>query len=295
MSFRRTDSGLSTMHRFLGVDAVVFVEGGASSFTLEEIYAGRYSAQADDLKYWQIVFSTFAATRSVHLRSVGSKKTIREIAALIVCGKVTHVLAAMDRDLDHLNASLPLGAGTFHTLGYSWENDVWTGEVVLSAFRRFSNVPEAEGPASKEIRAHFARARQKLRHCVRVDAMLAAKGLRPLRREKFRRLLRPLKSHPPGFSRSAARALVKEASVRVRPQRLTGGPTHDTLRDCDGHLLGAFGYHLLVHVLRKYCQFRVTPKDLLVPAAIDAFAAALASNPLLTPHYSRQFAPVKWA
>ena len=59
MSFRRTDSGLSTMHKFLGVDAVAFVEGGPTTFTLEEVNAGSYTAQANDLKYWQIVFSSF--------------------------------------------------------------------------------------------------------------------------------------------------------------------------------------------------------------------------------------------
>jgi hypothetical protein len=294
MSFRRTDSGLSSMHKFLGVDAVVFVEGGATAFTLQQVYAGSYSAQADDIKYWQVVFSNFAPARNLHFRAVGSKGTIKEIAALILSGKVTRVLAAMDRDFDHLNNSLPRSGGIFHTLGYSWENDVWTEAVVLAAFKRFSNIPEAEKAVAKEIFEHFGQARRKLRHCVAADVMLASQGLQLLHRDKFRKVCRPSKNGPPSFSQSAARAVVTEASRKARPHRIMSKPVADPVRDCYGHLWGFFGYHLLVHVLRKYCRVRVTPKELLVPAVIDSFRGVLKSDALLANHYSPMFAATNW-
>jgi hypothetical protein len=295
MSFRRTDSGLSTMHKFLGVDAVAFVEGGPTTFTLEEVNAGSYTAQANDLKYWQIVFSSFEPTRTVHFRAVGSKETIKEIAALITAGKITHVLAAMDRDLDHLNNSLLHGAGVFHTLGYSWENDVWTDAAVIAAFKRFSNVPDAEEAAAKDITEHFAKVRRKLRHCVRIDALLVSNRLQPLPREPLRGTVRPSKSHPPDLSATALRGLVKETTKKARPCHIVGRPATEPLRDCDGHLLEAVGYHLLVHVLRKYCRLRVTPRDLLVPAVIDSFSSLIKSDPSFINHYTPMFAATTWA
>ena len=143
------------MHRFVGADAVVFVEGVKASFTLEQISAGSYSPQADDLKYWQIVFAKFAPARILHSRAVGSKNTIREIGLLIVSGRVAHVMAAMDRDLDHLTGALPSGAGIFHTPGYSWENDVWMDAVVLATSKRFNTVPEAERQPKKKSKANL--------------------------------------------------------------------------------------------------------------------------------------------
>lgn len=295
MTFRRTDSGLSRMHRFLGVDAVVFVEGGKTSYTLQQVGSGSYTAQADDLKYWQVIFSKFATGQALHFRAVGSKNTIREIGLLAASGKITHVFAAMDRDLDHLNSSLPNGPGTFHTAGYSWENDVWTDAVVFATFKKFSTVPEAEKAAEREISGQFALIRRKLRHCVRVDALLVANSLQPLHREKFNKVVLPVKSGPPTYSARAARLLVKEGRQKARPQRVSrAGPAPDTLVDCYGHLIENFGYHLLVHILSKYCKLKVTPRDLLVPAAIDAFSEALNSNGRLTAHYAPLFSRITW-
>jgi hypothetical protein len=71
-------------------------------------------------------------------------------------------------------------------------------------------------------------------------------------------------------------------------------PTHP-LRDCYGHLIEAFGYHVLVHVLRKYCKLRVTPKELLVPAVIDSFSSIIKSDASFAAHYSPMFAAVTWS
>src|ERR1700737_2950464 len=126
MSFRRTNAGMSNLHLFHGVDAVVFVEGGHGSFTLDQLSQGFYNNQAYDIKYWQIVFASFAPEKNFHFRAVGSKDSINELMNLIVSNKVKHVLVARDRDFDHLTGALRPSPGIFYTIGYSWENDVWT-------------------------------------------------------------------------------------------------------------------------------------------------------------------------
>src|SRR5690242_5174005 len=102
------------MHRFLGVDAIVFVEGGRTTYTLEQTAEGSYNSQGEDLKYWQIIFMTFAPKKNFNLRALGSKTTIREIASLIAQGEVRHVCVAMDRDFDHLTGALPNVPGVFY-------------------------------------------------------------------------------------------------------------------------------------------------------------------------------------
>ena len=202
----------------------------------------------------------------------------------------------MDRDLDHLNGSLPIGPGTFHTAGYSWENDVWTDMIVFATFKKFSTVPEAEKAARREINEQFALMRTNLRHCVRADALLVANALQPLHREKFKKVVLPAKGGPPTYSARAARRLVKEGREKARPHRVSRtGPAPETLVHCYGHLLENFGYHLLVHVLSKYCKLKVTPRNLLVPAAIDAFSKTLNSNGRLTTHYAPMFSRAAWA
>ena len=206
------------------------------------------------------------------------------------------MLVAMDRDFDHLNGMLPTGPGIFCTAGYSWENDVWTNVVVVATFKKFSTVPEAETAAEKEINSEFAQMRKKLRHCVRADAMLVASGLQPLHRGKFEKIVRPTKKGPPKLSMSAARTLVREAREKARPERVSGvGAGLDPLRDCYGHLVGHFGYHLLVHVLSKYCGLKTTPRELLSPAAIDSFSTTLNSDLRLAAHYSPMFQRLAWA
>jgi hypothetical protein len=287
---------MSNLHLFHGVEAVVFVEGGKTTYTLEQVSQGLYNPQADDLKYWQVLFKTFAQQRTVHFRAVGSKNTITELAALIIAGSIRHVIVAMDRDLDHVRGSLHTGGGVLSTIGYSWENDVWTVDVVFEAFKKFSTAPESEKDAEQTIREGFENARRKLKHCVRTDVVLGANKLDPLPREKFEKILRPVRNAPPTISSAEAKAIIRLQRRKSKGKKLYApGIETDTLRDCHGHLLGGFGYHLLVHALNKFCGITLTPRQLLVPAAIDAFGTLLPNDPTLRAHYAPQFAAINWA
>lgn len=297
MTFRRTDPGLSNMHRFLRVDAVVFVEGGPVTFTLAEISQGAGNVICHDIKYWSVVFHVFTPAKRFHFKGVGSKSTVREIAVLVTGGHVTHTLVAMDRDWDHLTGTLPTGSGVFSTAGYSWENDVWSKPVVFAAFRRFNSNLSSESEAEKTIDLAFRKFEHRACRCARADAALTLNKLDPLPRSEFEKLARPgISDSPPEFSNAAAKALIQGRKHSVRPTRVFCpiGTNINALRDSFGHLVGRFGYHLLVHVLSKYANIRITPKELLIPAAIDAFAEQLHQDSRLFDHYTAQFATVGW-
>src|SRR5260370_4223455 len=271
------------------------MEGGTSCYSLKELAQGSYNAQADDLKYWQIVFTAFAGERTFHFRAVGSKTTIRELAGLILGGQVKHVLIVMDRAFDHITGSLPTGPGVLSTSGYSWENDVWTSPVVFAAFRKFNTSPEVEPQAMTLIEQEFARVNSKLRCCVRADAILSFNNLEPLPRDKLKKIVRPVRGGAPTIALPFAKSLVRTRRLKTRPRRLFGPKVKlTTLADAYGHLLQAFGYHLLVYVLSKFSGIKTTPRQLLVPVAIDAFAVQLQADPALKLHYSTLFGSIKW-
>jgi len=279
------------MHNFLGVEAIVFVEGGKVSYSLSEIDSGAYGAQADDLKYWQIIFNTFAKGKTLHFRAVGSKTTIKELALLMRSGQIRNIYVAMDRDLDHLNGTLPNGAGIFSTRGYSWENDVWNSAVVFATFKKFNTVPEAEKSAQLEIDERYKLFCKKIRHCVRVDCLLSRNGKYLLPRSEYAKVIRPERQDFPSVIMSNVKNLIRNTRIKIRPEKINrNGIESLSILDCYGHVIEIFGYHLLVHALRKFCKLRVTPRELLVPAAIDTFSQLLPTNKELVQHYSSLFA-----
>jgi hypothetical protein len=87
---------------------------------------------------------------------------------------------------------------------------------------------------------------------------------------------------PPELSRDAARMLIHNAKEVIRPNRAFCHSKIHALKDCFGHVVGRFGYFLLVHILSKHADIRLTPKDLLIPIVIDAFAHCLAQNEAIT-------------
>jgi hypothetical protein len=119
MNFRRTNAGISNLYLFLGVDAIVFVEGGDTSYSLAELEKGLFNDQAEDLKYWEIIFRTFEPAKTFHLRAVGSKNSLLELADLVSSAKIKRVLVAMDRDFQNLTGELKTGPGVIYTSGYS--------------------------------------------------------------------------------------------------------------------------------------------------------------------------------
>jgi hypothetical protein len=164
--------------------------------------------------------------------------------------------------------------------------------VVFEAFKKFSTGPERFDDARLLIDQEFTKFELKIGRCVRADAILASNHVGVLVRSKFKKLIRPGgRRNAPGFSLKDARELIKETKLRVRPQRIFGKAILTSpADDCCGHVLEQFGYHLLVHALSKFCNYRLTPRELLLPGAIDAFATSLTNDSPLVAHYTKHFA-----
>ena len=57
MSFTRTNSGLSNLALFHGVDLIVFTEGGEESYSYEDVLASKFNERSVDIKFWSGIFS----------------------------------------------------------------------------------------------------------------------------------------------------------------------------------------------------------------------------------------------
>jgi len=129
LSFKRTDSGLSNMHLFVKVDAIIYVEGGETSYSLEDIKSGKYNKSSVDITFWRALFHYFLPGKKYHFRAVGSKSSLLELKELISKNLISNVYIAMDSDFDRHQNSRRKKKGIFCTHGYSWENDVWKPSV----------------------------------------------------------------------------------------------------------------------------------------------------------------------
>ena len=121
MNFHRTPSGLANLHLFYGVDAIVFVEGGDPSLSLAEIVRGEYDGISLDIRFWSIVFGTYAPLRRFQFRAVGSKPNLLALADYISDNSISNVIVCADKDTDDITGALRTDPAVLYTRGYSWE------------------------------------------------------------------------------------------------------------------------------------------------------------------------------
>jgi len=101
-SFKRTLRGIGNQHLFYDVDLVVFLEGGSLSYNKADVYAGKFTAETEDIIFWRNIFNKFFIHKKIKFKSIGSKKTIKEIAIDIINGQLSTVYVAMDNEFDEI-------------------------------------------------------------------------------------------------------------------------------------------------------------------------------------------------
>ena len=139
MSFTRTSSGLGNQFMFYNVDAIVFTEGGDSSWTIEDVRNNEFNEKSLDILFWKKLFDQFRSELDIKFKAVGSKSTVKSIALEIQTNNLTTVIAAMDSEFDQLHGACIDHPNILYTHGYSWENDVWSQDVVISLLQNISS------------------------------------------------------------------------------------------------------------------------------------------------------------
>lgn len=289
---QHSPQGLSNLYLFYRVDAVVFVEGGESR-SIQDILAGKFDSESQDVAFWQKCFTLLKPTAKLTFRAVGAKPTLKEIARHIATGAITHVYVAMDRDFDHLSGELLSAPGVFYTQGYSWENDVWNTEVIEEVFHILCGIcrETANAKVKQIIGTTMNGLARDIRWAIKADYLCLRHGLPCLPRQAPNKVITEAKhGNPPSINRAAIRQCIQYA--RNHRNAKVVGPVGATnpLADCCGHVIGAFGYSVLGHLFRKFCKRKSHPRDLVDSVAINTLFERIraGSFPSLRQYYEQQ-------
>lgn len=129
----RTQSGLANQHVFLGVDFVVYVEGGGSfGHGIEAAASG--AEDTHDAEFWRAIFNVTSPEKTFHVKSVGCKSVAEQIALTIARTGAPGTFVCTDSDISSLLFEAGPLVPTFRTWGYSWENDAACWEVAAKVF-----------------------------------------------------------------------------------------------------------------------------------------------------------------
>lgn len=139
-TFKRTKNGLNNLRLFYNVNYIVYLEGGSASYNKTEVYQNNFNRDTEDISFWSQIFEKYKPNEKLKFRSVGSKVTLKEIAADLVDENIKHVYIAMDNEFDEVLNRRINHPNIFYTHGYSYENDIWNNKTIIDIISEFTAV-----------------------------------------------------------------------------------------------------------------------------------------------------------
>lgn len=119
-TFSRTATGIANYPSFYGCDFVVFTEGKESD------QAELVSEERPDVQYYREVLRIASNGLTPKIKCIGNKKAALDYAEQIDVSGSNNLIVVVDKDLEGVTCSpIPLRC-VIRTLGYSWENELWS-------------------------------------------------------------------------------------------------------------------------------------------------------------------------
>ncbi len=206
-------------------------------------------------------------------------------------GAVTGVYVAMDRDFDHLLGLAIKSPKVLYTFGYSWENDVWRQEVLEEVFYMVCGVCRNTIKVNEVLANAFSDFKRDMRRVTYADFLCVKHGIAFVPRQSPQKVLLVARGVVPALNKEALRQCMRTVKAQ-RTGAITAGSKvrTDPLTDCCGHLIGAFGYSLLMYLFRKFCKGTTYPRHLIDAIAIDRLFDRIRQGNLeaLRFHYQQQ-------
>jgi hypothetical protein len=283
----RTTSGLNNQHLFYDVDLIVFLEGGKTSYNKEQVYAGHFSEETEDIIFWRYIFKKFKAHKKIKFKSVGSKSTIKEIAIDIVNGNLTTVLVAMDNEFDEIFNQRIQHPKVFYTSGYSWENDVWNDIIIKAVIEELTAV----NIENSDIEDNFKEFVSKLKIAVFADAYLfkSNSSFFP-RKTGYMFCVDCAPVDLPIIKENEIEKKIIEKGITKRKAMLFGNKnTIDTLKFCFGHFLADYCCQLVIHYLKKRHSLTNISKEFIYRIGIKKHFELVFDNAQTYNYYKQQF------
>jgi hypothetical protein len=286
-SFKRTLSGLGNQHLFYNVDLVVFLEGGSVSYNKADVYAGNFTAETEDIIFWKNIFEKFSNNKKIKFKSIGSKKTIKEIAIDIVNGKLATVYVAMDNEFDEILLQRMEHSNVFYTNGYSWENDVWNQNVVKGVINELTAV-EIE---NSDIEQNFNQFLKNMKVAVYADGYLFKNGSSFFpRKSGYMFCVDCTPIDLPTIKQLDISNKLQAKNLK-KSTLYSYGSRHsiDTLKFCYGHLLADYCCQLITHYIKKRHSLTNISKDIIYRMGLKKFFQLHFDNGHIYEYYEAQF------
>lgn len=292
MTFRRTSSGLSNLYLFLGVDFIVFLEGG-TSISRNDVENDIYDSSSEDISYWNSLFRYYYPDKNIQYRSVGSKSVVKSIALDIASGDISNVVTAMDRDFDNYSNNIIVSDNVLYTCGYAWENDCWSDVVITESIISLSGTcstkrSEIYNKVSLSLNGFASQMKQP----IKADSLLIQNEFSLFERDGYQRYFMNDRSGRLVLNKEEIKKSFRKSRENVgRPIYRSYNLSSGDLCDCFGHLLADYSYRLLFCVLKDIGNFPNLPKCYATSVAITKFSEAFASGQLASTkaHYDNAF------
>lgn len=271
MPFTRTNSGVSNLYLFYGVDLIIFTEGGDQSFSIEEINSGDYNERSIDIKFWSAVFSKHSFNKTIAFRAVGSKSTINQLSERIVSNNVSNICVVCDSDLDDFTDTKYESPFIIYTRGYSWENDVYHQELVrdqITTFLMTSSMPEEVSEFIDEIYTDFYRNALRL---LKLELIFRTNGIRLLTEcsgDQF------IEERNPKLKLSRVRDLVEQKKSQVeRPARTEAiDQGVSAPKYVYGKIVAKLAMCIIRHIYRNHVGRTVIPNNIIALNMIERYS-----------------------
>jgi hypothetical protein len=266
MIFSRTSSGLRNMHKFLGVDAVVFVEGGVS-LSFEDVLNGQFNDSSVDVGFWRNIFGLFSDKKKYQFRAVGSKANLMKLAERKIDENIETYFIAMDKDHDFIKEEMLNSPGIFYTYGYSWENDIWNLHTCSDVFYGISNKCDKTVDISTELSELMNNFERKFKKFVYLDAILSLydKSFFP-RKDDGDRFFKHGTMGVPLINNEQLKQIIVELKKNRNLKYSYRAEKGKSLNicafyNCYGKIISTFSYRIIVYLLKKYnCYFKLHRK-----------------------------------
>lgn len=276
--FTRTVKGLSNLALFYRVDLIVYTEGGTNQYTLEDICDEKYNKESIDIKFWNVILTTYLTNKKFHFKAVGSKHTAIKICSLIESNHITNSLIAIDSDLDDFFNLKFQSPCILYTQGYSWENDVFSDHIVKKQILSFLLSAEMTPQTEEDIDRYF---RIFYRHGLRILKLeliyrkYGTKFITDCAGDKFIEI----KSYPRLNIREILRLSFNKKQNLQRPVRLNNqNNSLHSVKFVYGKLQLAIALKIISYVCKKYTNIKSFPKDILIASMIEFYKTHLNAN-----------------
>jgi hypothetical protein len=271
MSFTRTNSGLSNLARFYGVDLIAFTEGGNNSFSISEVLRGSFNKASVDIKFWSGLFERYNIKKSIHFRALGSKTCSKDLREMISGGAVRNIIVTCDSDLDDYFETKINSPYVLYTYGYSWENDVWHPNFVMEQIKSFMFTQNLDAQHSEKFAEAYSALKSDAFRLLKLETIFRSSGVRLITDVNGERFLN--NKVLPKIKIDQVLKLIKEKKVGIqRPAVITKNiDIEHTLRFCYGKLVEAFGMSMITFICKSNEGVKNIPKDIVVANMIDRF------------------------